>query len=183
LALLATAAVACAADPQAGDADRPAPAVEAAETALAAPASTAPAAPTAAPAPAVPSRRRNDPPAPSAAAATPAPAAPAIPLEKLLQLPADGASDPVMEALLRSASPKPAGEKTAARKLRIDLGLRTDSPIERRDLKLEQADAAAAVDIGSDTTLRGGVRVERESNGGKASTRTPAPTIGLEKRF
>jgi hypothetical protein len=67
--------------------------------------------------------------------------------------------------------------------VRIDVDMRTDSPIERPDLKREQADAAAEVDIGADTTLRGGVRIERESSGGKESTRTPAPTIGLEKRF
>jgi hypothetical protein len=120
--------------------------------------------------------------------------APALPLETLLQVPPYAVVLPpepeIDEVLKRLLAPESAGEEArkdeeakSASKLGVDLGLRTDSPIERSDLKREQVDAAARLEVSKDTILKGGVRIERESSGGIESNRNTTPTIGIEKRF
>jgi hypothetical protein len=70
-----------------------------------------------------------------------------------------------------------------AGRVRIDLDLRTEEPIARRDLKREQLDAGAAFEVDEQTRVRGGVRIERDSSEGVESGRNTTPTIGIEKRF
>ena len=120
--------------------------------------------------------------------------APALSLETLLQVPPYAVELPpepeIDEVLKRLLAPESADEEArnddaakSASKLGVDVGLRTDSPIERSDLKREQVDAAARLQVSKDTILKGGVRIERESSGGIESNRNTTPTIGIEKRF
>jgi hypothetical protein len=121
-------------------------------------------------------------------------AAPAVSLEKLLQVPPSALAHPAepdIDELLRLAISPDASREAAnagdarakASNVRVDLDVRTDSPIARPDLKREQVDAAASIDVGNDTAIKGGVRVERDSSGGVESVRNTTPTIGIEKRF
>jgi hypothetical protein len=120
--------------------------------------------------------------------------APAVPLEKLLAVPPYAIVRPpepeIDEVLKRlnaeaAAAAEANGDADAATrsKLGLDLGIRTDSPIERSDLKREQVDAAARLEVSKDTILKGGVRIQRDSSDGVESNRNTTPTIGIEKRF
>ncbi len=121
-------------------------------------------------------------------------ASPPVSLEKLLQVPISASArpaEPDINELLRLAiSPDQSQEAASAddatqnaSKVRVDVDMRTDSPVVRPDLKREQVDAAAAIDVGNDTSIKGGIRLERDSNGGIESNRNATPTIGIEKRF
>jgi hypothetical protein len=131
-------------------------------------------------------------PEPATAAADPSAAAresgdpPGVPLEKLLALPPYRKPDaPDLAELLRRDAAGAPNADGAARpsQLRFDLDRRTDTPIERTDLKREQVDAGVAVDVGRDTSVRGGVRVQRDTQAAAESTVDTAPSIGIEKRF
>jgi hypothetical protein len=133
--------------------------------------------------------------APKPAARPPLAAAePPVSLEKLLQVPPNAIARPaqpdINELLLLAISPEqsnpaPRGDdaSSSSRRLHVDVDVRTDSPIVRPELKREQVDATAALDVGNDTSIKGGIRLERDSNGGIESNRNTTPTIGIEKRF
>ena len=114
---------------------------------------------------------------------------PELTLEKLLQLPpghdARSAVPDLQEVLRRARASAASGKPNpdGAGRVRIDLDLRTDTAMEHRDLKREQLDAGAAYDIDDRTSLKGGVRIERDSQEGVESSRKTTPTIGIEKRF
>jgi hypothetical protein len=147
-----------------------------------------PSAPASAPAPAL------EPTAPARAAGPPMPTTPAapddsaapIPLDRLLALPPYRKPDtPDLAELLRRHAAAAPGDSAAASpsRLRFDLHRRTHTPVERSDLKREQVDAGVAVSVGDDTSLRGGVRVQRDTAEAAAPTLDTAPSIGIEKRF
>ena len=120
-----------------------------------------------------------------------APAAPSadVPLEKLLQLPPANSRRPaepdINEVLNREpfVGPPEPEETATQRKLRLEVDVRSEAPIERHEVKREQVDAAAELDVLEDTSIRGGVRVERDSTGSKATNVGTTPSIGIEKRF
>jgi hypothetical protein len=117
-----------------------------------------------------------------------------VSLEKLLRVPVSASAHPaepdINELLLLAISPGGSGEapraddtSASSSKLRFDVDIRTDTPVARPDLKREQVDAAAALDVGNDTSIKGGIRLERDSDGGSQSNRNATPTIGIERRF
>jgi hypothetical protein len=108
----------------------------------------------------------------------------AVPLERLLALPPYRQPDaPDLAELLRQGAAAPDAPTAARRsRLRFDLARRIDAPIER-DLKREQVDAGVALDVGGDTRVRGGVRVQRDTAESVESTLDTTPSIGIEKRF
>jgi hypothetical protein len=116
-------------------------------------------------------------------------ASPNLPFEKLLQLPAASSQPPaepdIHEVLNRKpfVGPPDPNETAQERRLRLEVEARTEAPIERHDVKREQVDAAAELDVLEDTSIRGGVRVERDSSGSKSKNIGTTPSIGIEKRF
>lgn len=163
----------------------PAPAVSAPEPETT-PAPTAAVADVPAPPPAVARAARK-----RAPAAAPIEAIPDVPLEKLLEVPPwamHAPAEPDINEVLRLELPPepvvaPLDEATGVRVLHLDVDARTDAPIERRDWKRDQVDAGAKVDISKDTSIRGGVRIERETSGTKEPVIGTTPSIGIEKRF
>jgi peptidoglycan/LPS O-acetylase OafA/YrhL len=141
-------------------------------------------------APAAPAARAKRSRAPRPPLVAPLAPEPELTLEKLLQLPPGDRSRsavPDLQEVLRRARASAAAGKSAktgdGSRVRIDVDLRTDTAIEYHDLKREQLDAGAAIDIDESTSLKGGLRVERDSQEGVESSRKTTPTIGIEKRF
>jgi hypothetical protein len=108
-----------------------------------------------------------------------------VPLAKLLALPPYRKPDApdLAEMLRRDAAAAPAGPAAGRSRLHFDLHRRTDAPVERSDLKREQVDAGVAVSVGEDTSVRGGVRVQRDTAEAVSPTLDTTPSIGIEKRF
>ena len=190
-ALLVAAATACSGEVQESGETTPSPPSESPEpTALLVAPEAVPVTDPGLPAPvAAPARPRTQP-----APTLPAGSTSYVPIEKLLQVPGGSVARPpepeidevirrYFEAELADENADADAEAAGGHKLRIDLGVQTDQPVERRGLKREQVDAGAAIDVGKDTSVKGGVRIERDSVGGVESKRNTTPTIGIEKRF
>jgi len=128
-------------------------------------------------------------PPPSSPAVLAAPASPQVeaplaamrPLEDLLRLPA--ASEPDSRPLvLPPATDDPAkpGSAKAERRMHVELGSRTDALLIDPKKARTRTDAGVAVDVGKDTRLKTGVRVEQQTG---LEREDPTPTVGIEQRF
>lgn len=160
--------------------------VEAAPEALPEPAGISPPLPSA-PSPA-PERAPTPPPSPPEALAAPAPPLPPAeplaamrPLEELLRLPPAG--EPDSRPLVLPPEPEAAAKAPAAkaeRRMHVELGSRTDASLIDPKKARTRTDAGVAVDVGKDTTLHTGVRVEQQTG---LEREDPTPTLGIERRF
>jgi len=112
-------------------------------------------------------------------------APPPPPLEDLVRLPPAvtdahrelGRRDPQ-----RPGSELPEEQEREAARLRIEVEAREDAAgfDPKRPRKHREAEAGVAVEVGEDTRLRGGARVEQQDD---REWTPPAPTVGVEKRF
>ena len=119
-------------------------------------------------------------------------APPPVALDKLLAVPesvtAPRESDPdeIMRRALAGPGPGEAAEtaEARARRLGADVSARTDETVLGADrLSRQQVDADASVELGKGTSLKGGVRLERDKTGGVSGDVDATPRVGIEKRF
>jgi len=106
------------------------------------------------------------------------------PLEDLLRLPASaGRSEPATQPVLLPESESAPQEKTEKRKpsrVQVELDSRSDASLIDRNKARTRTDAGVAVDVGNETKIRTGVRVEQETG---LEREDPTPTVGIERRF
>lgn len=99
-------------------------------------------------------------------------------LDDLLRLPAGTGSVDTLAERLKPELPRQAESTQQRFRLRVqrDHAAESRGPAPAR----EGLGVEASVDLGRDTSVRGGVRTQRESRGGHEDV---APTIGVERRF
>ncbi|KPJ74832.1 MAG: hypothetical protein AMS19_14810 [Gemmatimonas sp. SG8_23] len=107
-------------------------------------------------------------------------------LEDLLRLPS-GAGRVAPDSMLLQL-PKPEAEaeadkkteKSTERSVQVEFGTRKDAWVIDPDKARTRTDAGVAVEVGKDTKVRTGVRVEQETG---LEHEQPHPTVGIERRF
>jgi hypothetical protein len=111
-----------------------------------------------------------------------APLVPAPPLDDLLRLP-ESITRSHVDAGAREADPEAlTDEEREAARLRVEIRRQQESvEFDPNGSRVrERTDAGVSVDVGGDTRVKSGVRVEKEPD---EEWRDPVPTVGVEKRF
>lgn len=107
---------------------------------------------------------------------------PVVSLDQLLRLP-EATREAYRQDQTLPAVPEPgepAIESPQASRVELEVESRKDEAALRPASARTSTDVQVSVDVGNETRLRGGLRVEQESD---SELKDPVPTLGIEKRF